>query len=206
MKKKLFVATLMSLIAYSSFAIGPKIDFGVKGGINTTNFDLNKIRFDNAYWLINESRTGFHAGVFMRVNLIGFHIQPEFNYNWNSYKMNILPQTAGDKSVTRVHVQTLEVPVLLGMRLLFLRLNAGPVFNVMTDTSTGSGSKADVRIQKPSVSYAAGLGVDMWDLSLDIRYNGQFVRATQNLVIGDQGPFNFRNNFRGWTLSLGYTF
>lgn len=207
MKKKLLIIAVLALVSYSSFAIGPKIDFGVKAGINTTNFDLNTRRFGNDFWLINESRLGFHAGVLMRVNLAGFFVQPEFNYNWNSYDMNILPQAAGNtQSVARVRVQTLEVPVLVGMSLLFLRGYAGPVFNVMTDTS--SGSAADVTIQKPSMSYAIGLALEVWDISVDVRYNGQFVKAKQNININtsDQGPLNFKNNFRGWTLSLGYTF
>lgn len=207
MKKKLLFAAVLALVSCPSFAVWPKVDFGIRAGINTTNFDLNRIRFGDNYWLINESHTGFHAGALMRVNLTTFFVQPEFNYNWNSYDMNILSRAAGgDQSVTKVRVQTLEVPVLAGIRLLFLRGYAGPVFNVMTDTSMGSGGTANVSIQKPSMSYAIGLGLDALSLSLDVRYNGQFEKTRQNIMIGGDDPLNFRSNFRGWTFSIGYNF
>lgn len=203
------MAVAAIFVSTGAFAGGPLVEFGVKAGINTGNFDLNKINFNNAYYLVNEARTGYHAGVFMRLDFVALHLQPEFNYNFNRYDMKVLGHgDSATQSTNKVRVQTFEVPVLVGFDLLFLRFNAGPVFNVWNDTSMKSGATtvADVDITKPSVSWAAGLGVDLMKVSLDIRYNGQFKRADQNISISESDAFNFKNNFRGWTFSVGYTF
>lgn len=205
MKRKLLLITAAAMLtSLSASAIGP-LEFGVKAGVNTGNFDLSKKTFGESFWLINEARTGFNAGVFMRLNFVGVHVQPEFMYNWNRYDMAVLERGGGEENTTKVRHQTLEVPVFVGFDVLFLRLGAGPVFNIMNRTSTMSGALADVDILKPSVSYTIGGGVDIMKISLDIRYNGQFKKSTQHITI-DKQDHTFKNNFSGWTFSLGYTF
>lgn len=204
MKRGILLAAVMLLVATRAFAVGP-VDFGIKAGVNTGNFDLDKSSLGNSYKAINDSRTGYHAGVFMRVNFLSFHIQPEFLYNWNSYNMEVWTTGTGDENKTKVKVQTLEVPVLAGLDILFLRLNAGPVFNVMNKTSTSKGVVSDVDIMKPSVGFAAGLGIDLMSFSVDVRYNGQFKKSKGTVTIS-QDTYDIKSNFQGWQFSLGYKF
>lgn len=204
-----FAAILFSTFAAS--AMGP-VDFGVKAGINTGNFRLKNSALTDNLHIINEARTGYHAGVFMRLSALGLHVQPELVYNWNKYNTNVWrSETAGSDEIvmrryeSKISVQTLEVPVLVGIEILFLRLNAGPVFNIMNKTSSSGGIVRDADVMKPSVSFAAGAGIDLMKFSLDVRFNGQFKRAQNNLTI-DDSRYNFKSNFRGWTFSLGYKF
>lgn len=193
--KKVMLIVVALLAAVGTHAMGP-IDFGVKAGINTENFKLDK---HTNYDLVNKARVGYHAGVFARLGLLGFLVQPELLYNWNSYDIKF----DGDKS--KVKVQTLEVPVFAGMQILFVRVNAGPVFNIMNKTSTSRGVVDVVEMTKPSVSFAAGLGIDLMKFSIDVRYCGQF-RKTNSTIVIDNTPVDFKNNFRGWQFSLGYKF
>lgn len=204
MKKALLIMMAGVLATTGAFAIGP-VDFGIKAGVNTGNFQLDKSSLGNSYKAVNDSRTGYHAGAFMRLNFLGFHIQPEFLYNWNSYNMEVWETVTGKDEKSKIKVQTLEVPVLAGLDILFLRIAAGPVFNVMNKTSVSKGIIEDAEVNKPSVGFAAGIGLDLMKFSLDVRFNGQFKKAKNQVTI-DSEPHNLKSNFQGWTFSLGYRF
>lgn len=207
MKKTFFLITaVLSMATAIASAKGP-IDFGIKAGINTGNFKLDKENIPNNVHIINDARTGFHAGAFMRLNLLGIQVQPEMLYNWNKYDMTILGASGEsiNEKRSQVSVQTLEVPVLGGLEILFLRLNAGPVFNIMNKTSVSGKAVADAEVIKPSVSFAAGVGLDLMSICFDVRYNGQFRRADNTITI-DQNTYDLRSNFQGWTFSIGYKF
>ncbi len=194
--KKVILIMAALMMTVGAQAMGP-IDFGVKAGINTENFKLNK---HTDYDLVNKARVGYHAGAFARLSLLGLHVQPELVYNWNSYDIK------NGRQKSKVKVRTVEVPILAGIELLFIRLNAGPVFNLMSKIKTSNGTFVErVDMTKPTVSFAAGLGIDLMQLSIDVRYCGQFKKSDSIITI-DNEPVGFKNNFRGWQFSLGYKF
>ncbi len=194
----------MMLFAGTAMAAGP-LEMGVKAGLNSANFDFNKSQLGDSYRAFSKAHTGYHAGVWMRVGLAGIMVQPEFLYNWNRYDMKLWEVGDGAETSSKIRVQTFEVPVMAGWRLLFLRLNAGPVFNIMNKTSHSGGRVERAEVTKPSVSYAAGLGLDIMKVSFDLRYNGNFERAKQAVTVAGQ-EYKLGTNFRGWTFGLGWRF
>ena len=115
----------------------------------------------------------------------------------------------GNISQAEVKLNTVDVPIMLGLRLLMLRFQAGPVFNLMTETKVKNnrGESYFVDIDRPSVSFAAGVGVDIWKFNIDARYNGNFSKVRQDNQIGQDGDnYNYRSKFNNWTFSLGYMF
>jgi hypothetical protein len=197
--KKLLIVSVLSLFAGGVFAAGP-LEFGVKAGLNSTNFDFNRHELGNSYFAFSKARTGYHAGAWMRLGFAGMFVQPEFLYNWNKYDMKVVGQSL---STSKIKVQTLEVPALVGWKILVLRVNAGPVFNLMNKTSHSGGVVQQADMLKPSISYTAGVGLDVWKVSFDMRYNGLFERAKQTVEI-DGNSHRLPTNFRGWTFSLGW--
>lgn len=204
MRKGFLIIAATLLATAGANAMGP-IDFGIKAGLNTGNFDLNKKTFSDAYRLLSNAKTGYHAGAFMRLNFLAFHVQPELVYNWNGYDITTIPTGLDGEKKSKVKVQTLEVPVLAGIDILFLRVNAGPVFNIMTKSSTSKGTIENVDTMKPTVSFAAGVGVDLMKFSFDVRYCGQFTKTDSTITIGNE-TLDYKNNFQGWQFSLGYKF
>jgi hypothetical protein len=201
--KKVLIVSVLSLFAGGVFAAGP-LEFGVKAGLNSTNFDFKRNELGNSMYAFNKARTGYHAGVWMRLGFAGMFVQPEFLYNWNQYDMKVVGQGQGQGlSTSKIKVQTLEVPALVGWRVLILRLNAGPVFNLMNKTTHSGGVVQQADMLKPSISYTAGVGLDVWKISFDMRYNGLFERAKQTVEV-DGASYPLRTNFRGWTFSLGW--
>ena len=155
----------------------------------------------------SDPKVGFQAGLMARVNLLAFHIQPELLYMFNQYQLT--DGQNGQINVNKVKLNTFEVPVLVGLRLLMFRIQAGPSFNIMMKSNTvdKKGQKLDLSFTRPSVSYMIGLGFDIRNINLDVRYHGQFKNSKQYTVFGD-GSGEMSSKIRGsqWLFSIGYMF
>ncbi len=206
--KKIVLAAVMAIFAFSASAqiMGP-INFGIKAGVITDNIEIlkgNKI----GEGLMSDANLGWQVGLVSRVNLPMFHIQPEILFNMHRYDLESNAD-GGNISQAEVKLNTVDVPIMLGLRLLMLRFQAGPVFNLMTETKVKNnrGESYFVDIDRPSVSFAAGVGVDIWKFNIDARYNGNFSKVRQDIQIGQDGDnYNYRSKFNNWTFSLGYMF
>lgn len=206
--KKIVLAAVMAIFAFSASAqiMGP-INFGIKAGVITDNIEIlkgNKI----GEGLMSDATLGWQVGLVSRVNLPMFHIQPEILFNMHRYDLESNAD-GGNISQAEVKLNTVDVPIMLGLRLLMLRFQAGPVFNLMTETKVKNnrGESYFVDIDRPSVSFAAGVGVDIWKFNIDARYNGNFSKVRQDIQIGQDGDnYNYRSKFNNWTFSLGYMF
>ena len=203
MIRKLLLLSVLTIFCTTAKA-GDLIEFGAKGGLNVTNVKLSRSAFENMSFM-TDANLGYHFGLVARLNLVGVHVQPEINYNWNRYKLTSVDNTAAVNS-TNVKYSTVEVPVLVGLKLLFLRVQAGPVFNLMNRTSTSPNSVIrSLSMLRPSMGYAVGLGIDFMKITFDVRYYGQFKKAYQTVQTPDFTS-NVKSNLKYWSFSLGYLF
>ena len=88
-------------------------------------------------------------------------------------------------------VNTVQLPVLVGIKLLFLRVFAGPSFNLLTDTSNKSGKEGvsfNSSVTKSAVAFQVGAGVEIGKFNIDIRYDGQFKKPVQTLPSAKTTP------------------
>ncbi|MCD8073079.1 MAG: PorT family protein [Alistipes sp.] len=210
MKKLILVSAIFALLSFSAHARGGIFDFGVKGGVTTPRINLtNTAKYDN-YGLSSSNRGGYHLGMVSRINLPMLHIQPEILFSNTGYRLNgtIIQGGNSESSKSIVRVRNIDVPVLVGMRMMWIRLQAGPMFTVMTDTNTkDKGTIREVHVTMPSVSYLVGIGVDIRKFSFDARFNGNFAKTTQDVVFRTNDPaqtYKSRNKY--WTFSVGYMF
>ncbi|HEY0652409.1 MAG TPA: porin family protein [Chryseosolibacter sp.] len=143
--------------------------FGLKGGINLSTFNLDDA---NATY---DSRTGFHAGLFVRGKFNKVAIQPELLlFTQNSELRTSLFGTAQDRFTY------LSIPVMVKLYPVGgLNLQLGPQFGFLIDgerkydTVFGSGSQ-DIKdhYKSSDVSLSLGAGYDFgFGLGLDFRYN-----------------------------------
>lgn len=183
------------------------IDLGVKGGVSSQKFKFKGGGTD-LYGIDSHNRTGFHVGVMGRVNLVMFHIQPELIYTRSGYNLDSWAAHSPANGIrTKVRTNTIDMPVLAGLRLLWFRLQAGPVFNLWTDNDTSGGGVSDITLSQPTMSYMIGLGFDIGKINLDVRYNGQFKRTEHNIQFTDTTPgYTYKSNNRMWLFSVGYMF
>ena len=213
MKKKVICVVALALMSASStFALSP-IKMGLKAGITAQTAKLNHSQLKD-YSLSTNSRVGGQIGAFARLNLLLFHIQPELIYSMNRYELTATPSSIiARESSSVVKQNSLDVPVLFGMKFLIFRVNAGPVFNIMNEGSVRieDDIKHSVDYLKSSVSYALGVGIDLDKVSIDLRYNGQFKKSTQSIAIGELSGISgnsgdFKSSYGNWAFTLGYAF
>jgi hypothetical protein len=190
------IICLLSAITFS-FASAQETAFGIKGGLNLTSLNVKDPQASY------NSRTGFHAGIFLRGKFNKVAIQPEvLLFTQNGDIQNSVFGTA-QESFTY-----LSVPVMLKFYPIGgLNLQLGPQFGFLIDGERkynsffGSGTQDIKDYYKSSdMSVSFGGGYDFgFGLGLDVRYN-LGVKDINNAANGD--PVKSRV----FLISLGWNF
>jgi len=219
--KKLVIIAVILLSTSSIFA---QLNFGIKAGYNSSlslnnlgtvtsgSYNLNSVN--------SELANGFQAGVFARIGFHKLYFQPEFLYNMGKKDYTMTLQDAQSNNIQfdkRVNISTLEVPLLLGYKLLDLKLInlrafAGPKlrFNAgssldYSNLSTGGSVTQDQLvkdIKAAQLGLEAGVGVDVLMFTLDARFN--LIKDMYQTKIGDINIDNIQANT--FVISLGWKF
>lgn len=195
--KKLIFAFLFVFLAMEGFA--QNSGFGIKAGLSSTKIDFKSDQF-----IPSDAQTGYHIGVFGRFGGAGFFVQPEvlFTQTSGKFQANIPPFTSQDPENYDASFNRLDVPVLVGFRMLkVLRLMAGPIasFNINSELKDAGDTVQDVDFKNATLGYQAGLGVDIGNLSIDGKYEGGLSSFTDNI-----GGFSSDNRLNQWVLSVGF--
>ncbi|MGM0582720.1 MAG: porin family protein [Bacteroidota bacterium] len=177
--KKLFTLTLLLFFIGLSaeaqiFTIGPKL------GISNTSLSLK----DNAEkYQSGESKYSYHGGVFARIKITGFYIQPEAYFN--SVNGEYTDATdPNDVKTLEFNQNKIDMPILFGWKMGPLRINAGPVASFNLDDEVDFDNS--VSEYKGAVfAYQAGIGVDISKLIIDLRYEGNL--SNQAVLGNDEG-------------------
>jgi len=207
------------LILFSTFSITvawAQLDFGIKAGVSTTDVDVNSLNLldengtQRLRLALEDARYGIHAGIQLRAQLgKTFLLQPElvFNSNTVEYEVTDLDQTGLAGEVLEEKFQYLDIPLLLGLKLGPLRLMAGPEAHVFIDSSSEllRFDEYDQNFEELTISYLAGAGLDIWNLSFDVRYEGNFNEFGDHIRFAGQN-FEFDDSPSRWIFSLGIFF
>ena len=210
--KKIALAVAALLISVSAMAGNnyklPFVSFGIKAGYTTNQQKIDYKALLNAE-TIKKNASGFNAGIVARVDfpLLPIYVQGELLYDWGKYKDVSLTGL----NPTSVTTNNFSVPVLVGVGIGSsnfgkVRANVGPVFNlVSTANFSNVENVADLEnmFRKQTVTWTAGIGVDLFNIMVDIRYNGVFSKK-DIANIGDLASINTRPT--SWTFTIGYLF
>lgn len=182
---------------FSTVSASAQVAFGIKGGLNLTTLNVEDPE------LSYESRTGYHAGIFLRGKFGNIGLQPELLlFTQNGDLESSLFGTA-QESFTY-----LSIPLMLKFYPIGgLNIQAGPQFGFLLDgerkydTFFGSGSEDITDYYKKSdISVSVGGGYDFnFGLSLDVRYNIG-VKDINNVSNGEEA------RSRIFLLSVGWNF
>jgi len=207
MRKTILTFTLMTLVL-SSFAIGP-FTLGIKGGINSSKITTDNYTGDYTFSNFkSDAKSGYNIGVFARLGT-KVYLQPEFLYCVrNSQSSN---QAGGTTTVNQsVKLNTIQVPLLLGFKLIDLKLASvraftGPAMSVvMNNSSINYGITDpifDTKNYKNNIwDWQLGAGVDVGMFTLDCRYEWGLSNISEGKIGG------FVNKGNTLTFSLGFKF
>lgn len=168
MKIKIVAFFCLLLAASVAASAQAPLNFGIKAGYSSSKIKADDFSEDNI--------SNFVGGVFARVNIRSFYLQPEAYFSSKGGKL------ADIDSYNSFDLKTIDIPLLLGYKiinkgLLNLRVNTGPVFSfVISDdvdvegTSVFESGKVDDSI----FGWQYGAGVDLLFFTLDVRMENSF--------------------------------
>jgi hypothetical protein len=166
--KALKLTLIIFALAMTETAMA-QVGFGLKGGVNLTSLKLDDAQASY------DSRTGFHAGVFLRAKFANIGIQPEALLFTQRGEADFGSVGKIEDSFTY-----LSIPVIFKFYPVGgLNLQAGPQFGFLLDgeqtysTAIGTVTRDIKEAYKSSdVSLSVGAGYDFdLGLGLDVRYN-----------------------------------
>jgi len=208
--KKSFLTISLVIIVMSSYAQLPfTFDFGLKAGINssqiiTSSATINSVNYSN---FTSPGKSGFDFGAFARLGGKRIYLQPELLYcQQNSQSSNAL-------ITQEVNLKTIQVPVLLGFKLINLKVASlraftGPAMsfvmsNSNVDMVAGNLQNFDPKNFKNNIwNWQLGAGIDILKLTFDVRYEwGLSDTSGGNLI----NP-GFVNKVKAMTFSVGFKF
>ncbi|WP_374166051.1 porin family protein [Arcticibacter sp. MXS-1] len=194
MKKFILLSSFFVAFSFATYAQLPSFNLGVKGGVN-----LASLKSDN--FAGEENRLGYQFGLWARVGGAGFYVQPEAYLAGKGGKFNV-DQSSGIETEGKVRFTTLDVPVLIGNKIGFNKLNvrfmAGPVVSfILDDVKKDLGQVTNFGGYKNQTWGAQlGAGVDVGSLTVDLRYEAGISNVSKS------GQYDQKQNL--WHLSLGY--
>lgn len=195
--KNLIVAAIL-LIGSSAIA---QTSYGIKGGLNygaTGEYTSISQAAGEALTIENgREKAGYHLGVFGKVGILGFFLQPELLYT----RLNTEYENFDYK------VNKIDAPILVGVNLLGpLHIKAGPSFQyILNNKIEGSNRSISEVDNSITMGFQAGAGVNIGRLGLDLRYEGGF---KENNAYGDMAQdHNITIDSRPsqWILGLSYS-
>jgi len=220
MKKVIITAAILLCVSFAN----AQINFGIKAGYNSSlgANDLGSITNGsyNLKSVNSEYKNGFQAGVFLRLSASKLYFQPELLYAMGKkdYTMTVMnsDNTVAGTFDKNVKVSTVDVPLLLGYKVLDLkvanlrvfagpklRFNAGSTLDFKNVTG-GNFNTADLQqdVKAAQLGLEAGFGVDVLMLTLDFRYqviNDMYQTKLKDLTI-DKIPANTFVISLGWKI------
>lgn len=169
MKTRVIRLIAACLLFTATLTHGQDVAFGPKAGLNLTTLNIKDP--EASY----ESKTGFHAGLFLRGKFDRVAIQPELLLYTQKGDLKSSIFGTAQESFTYI-----SVPLMIKLYpIAGLNLQAGPQFGFLIDGERkyngvlGSGSEDIKEYYKSSdISISAGAGYDFgFGLSFDARYN-----------------------------------
>lgn len=195
-------------------SISAQFEMGVKFGINSTQLASDSIDFvttnqDQIKLAIQDSDYGVHIGLYMRFSLAGLYIEPAgfVNSSKVTYKLSEIQDSEIITSLKNESFTSFDIPVLVGYKIGFFRIQGGGVAHLVIDTVS---DLIDIKgyegkFKTATYGYQAGIGLDAWKIRIDLNYEGNLSKFGDHITIDDT-PYSFNNSAARFILNAGFRF
>ena len=174
-KKLIFASLVLGVMSFTGIqAQETATKFGVKGGVNFSNFYKSDVDDNNVL-------TSFNLGLFAKMPISeNIAIQPEISYTGKGSELTY--DRLGVKGTAQFKLDYIEVPVLLVVNVTKnFNIHAGPYAAYMVSGKTTNKSNVGIfdfedkinvdDFNRFDAGIAAGLGIDLEPVSFGVRYN-----------------------------------
>lgn len=203
--------------------------WGIRGGIaqgrlNSTEGQVVRITQNGTPLLQNDRivrdelvantgfTTGYSAGVFARIIRGSFYFQPEVAYTQKGGKFDFLDSNGNLIRRIDAKFNTIDIPILLGIRYRKARVFAGPVVSLTTDLKEEFASSLSPYtndpltksfFESPVMNGMFGIGFEFGQFFFDARYESGLGRYVDRRIGpgSNTTPFNFTADT--FSLSVG---
>lgn len=206
--KKLIAIPLLLLCLYAT----AQVRLGLRLGLSTSqleseDFDILQNGTERFRLALQDARYGIHGGLVIQAEFGNVLLQPEVLFNSNSAEFALEDFQNPGAVVREEKYQYLDVPVMLGYRLGFLRLHAGPVGHIFLSSTSEitdvEGFRED--FESLTLGWQGGLGLDIGPIALDFRYEGNFNKFGDHISFAGQ-EYAFSQNPERFIAAVSYMF
>lgn len=200
---------------FLAFQASAQWGIGFRAGLSTTSlnaqsFDVtNESGVEELRLALKDAKYGLHGGLVIHYRNKGFIFQPEilFNTSTAEYELSDLDTPGGRNDVLEERFNYLDLPILLGLRLGPLHLHGGPVGHVFlshtSELTDIEGFQED--FDQLTLGYQLGIGLDIWNLAIDVRYEGNFTEYGNQIKFGNT-TYDFDDTPARWLFSVAWVF
>lgn len=225
MKRILLVMLLLPTLAHAQ----KKFAFGLKVGANFSQLNTLEVktpRLDGSgmpvmssgqvvydFFQNNESKiTGLVGGAYLRFGGT-LYLQPELLLSSKGGSFDLVRQGMSTQRID-VKMTTFDIPLLIGLKLGPLRINAGPMASLkISDNQTLKNAFQQYTTQpvgdtyKQAVfGYQAGVGLSLFGLQLDLRREGNFSDLAAYGIKTNTTDERFSTRTSLWQITAGFGF
>jgi len=219
----LITGIMVSINAFS------QIKFGLTAGtlISSTNISCSgagtiSSGVTNDFQIESSSdRVGLQGGIVAQIKLGDMFIQPGIILSGLNSKIKISYLANKQTNIYLYqHYTNLSVPVIVGYKVGMFRFGVGPVANFILQrdhlsslkfTSSSSDLTESIKFKYhiATIDYQFDLGVDVWKLAFDLKFQGNASKLGNGMTINDgteSAIFTFDTRVNQWSLGVGYFF
>ncbi|NJO68835.1 MAG: PorT family protein [Bacteroidetes bacterium] len=183
-----------------------QIKFGVRAGITSSTLEADKVSAgDYTIETVNDAKIGFQVGLVSQIQIRKFFLQPELLFATSGGVLRVSDvngSTLRDQKFSKV-----EIPVLVGGKWGPVRLGVGPVASIVIKSKS---ELKDInnfsdKFNSATFGYQAGIGLDIWKLALDVKYEGNLSRLGDGVTIAGQTR-SFDSRMSQWVFGAALFF
>ncbi len=215
MKRTLLILALTSLVLSSK---AQPLKMGIKGGISSTSvkFDKTTITSGTDQYIVEQgdSKVGFHIGLFARLQIMGFYLQPELLFSHSEGEVTLNDVSMGQVFNETQKFNKFDIPVMVGWKFGPARVGFGPVATILVSENDGLKDKlqeltnqaVENNFNSATFGYQVGVGLDILKtLTIDLKYEGNLSKLGSGITLGDTN-YSFDQRNPQFIMSVGLFF
>lgn len=208
MKNILLILTTATCLVIVANPLSSQVDFGVKMGVHS--FDLNDpkdILFPNSEGSIkfSEAKLGFQGGIYTKFHFANVFLEPRVMLHSTKVEYIVDGDQGGlIDNIREESFTNLDIPLLLGFKLLLFDAVVGPVAHLNLDRTSDLFDLEgyDDRFDAAHYGWRAGIGFSIGNMNVGLEYEGNFSKFGDHINIGGQ-DFDFNDTPSRLILNLG---
>jgi len=203
-----FALLLLSQISFGQF------ELGIKTGISSYDLVEESILIPNGdqniHLSVADAGYGFHFGLYTRISIANIFIEPSFLFNSSTVDYNLDQEIFDTGVVSTIRSETynnLDIPLLIGMKIGFLRIQGGPVAHIYIDSASELTSIDGYSQNFKEATYGlqGGIGLDILKLRIEVNYETNLSQFGDHITIGNTN-YSFDERPGRIIASLGFKF